>query len=110
MKSSRVKLAEGWVVLRVKKSMIVGLGNGQSHAYRCAQVFRRAGAGLVITYLDMKADLSVRPQAERLQSPIVMPRDGREPGQLEAAFLVSDAAPRLTGNTEYIAAGCHILG
>ena len=39
-----------------------------------------------ITYLNAKAEPYVRPLAEALQSPIIVPCDVREPGQLEALF------------------------
>jgi len=43
-------------------------------------------AELAITYLNAKAEPYVRPLAERLESPIIVPCDVREPGQLEAVF------------------------
>jgi enoyl-[acyl-carrier protein] reductase I len=69
-----------------KKGLIVGIANDHSIAYGCAEAFRRAGAELAITYLNSKAEPYVRPLAERLHSPIIMPCDVREPGQLEAVF------------------------
>ena len=45
-----------------------------------------AGAELAVTYLNAKAEPFVRPLAEGLGSPIVVPCDVREPGQLEGVF------------------------
>ncbi len=73
-----------------KKGLVVGI------AYGCADAFHRAGAELAVTYLNDKAEPYVRPLAERLQSPIIVPCDVREPGQLETVFSrISDAWGRL---------------
>lgn len=72
--------------LQGKKGLIVGIANAQSIAFGCAEAFRSAGAELAITYLSAKAEPFVRPLAERLASPIIMPCDVREAGQLEAVF------------------------
>jgi enoyl-[acyl-carrier protein] reductase I len=74
------------VSLQGKKGLIVGIANEHSIAFGCAEAFRRGGAELAITYLNAKAEPYVRPLAERLASPIVVPCDVREPGQLEAVF------------------------
>ena len=69
-----------------KKGLVVGIANDNSIAYGCANAFRDAGAELAITYLNAKAEPYVRPLAERLESPIIVPCDVREDGQLEAVF------------------------
>ena len=69
-----------------KKGLIVGIANDHSIAYGCAETLRAAGAELAATYLNAKAEPYVRPLAERLQCPIIVPCDVREPGQLEAVF------------------------
>jgi len=74
------------VLLQGKKGLIVGIANAASIAYGCAEVLRRAGAELAVTYLNAKAEPYVRPLAERLAAPIIVPCDVREPGQLEAVF------------------------
>ena len=72
--------------LKGKKGLIVGIANRNSIAYGCAEVLHGAGAELAVTYLNAKAEPFVRPLAEGLGSPIVVPCDVREPGQLEAVF------------------------
>jgi enoyl-[acyl-carrier protein] reductase I len=72
--------------LNGKKGLIVGIANGDSIAFGCAQAFRAAGAELAVTYLNAEADPYVRPLAERLGSPLIVPCDVREPGQLESVF------------------------
>jgi enoyl-[acyl-carrier protein] reductase I len=69
-----------------KRGLIVGIANANSIAYGCARAFHSAGAELAITYLDAKAEPYVRPLAEQLASPIIVPCDIREPGQLETVF------------------------
>lgn len=69
-----------------KKGLVIGIANEHSIAFGCAQSFRNAGADLAVTYLNAKAEPYVRPLAEALQSPIIVPCDVREPGQLEALF------------------------
>jgi enoyl-[acyl-carrier protein] reductase I len=69
-----------------KKGLVVGIANADSIAYGCATAFRAAGADLAITYLNAKAEPYVRPLAEKVGSPIIMPCDVREPGQLEGVF------------------------
>jgi len=72
--------------LHGKKGLIVGIANEHSIAFGCADAFHRVGAELAVTYLNAKAEPYVRPLAERLTSPIIVPCDVREGGQLEAVF------------------------
>lgn len=74
------------MILANKKGLVVGIANDNSIAYGCAMAFRAAGAELAITYLNDKAMPYVRPLAESLNSPIFVPCDVREEGQLEAVF------------------------
>ncbi|HTZ76900.1 MAG TPA: enoyl-ACP reductase FabI [Stellaceae bacterium] len=73
-------------MLNGKKGLIVGIANEHSIAYGCAKVLREAGAELAATYLNAKAELYVRPLAEKLACPIIVPCDVRVPGELEAVF------------------------
>ncbi|SHK21882.1 Enoyl-[acyl-carrier-protein] reductase [NADH] [Roseomonas rosea] len=74
------------VDLTGKRGLVVGIANEHSIAYGCARAFRDAGAELAVTYVNAKAELYVRPLAESLDTPIIVPCDVREPGQLEAVF------------------------
>jgi enoyl-[acyl-carrier protein] reductase I len=78
--------SEEYVLLKGKKGLIVGIANRNSIAYGRAEVLHGAGAELAVTYLNAKAEPFVRPLAEELGSPIVVPCDVREPGQLEGVF------------------------
>jgi enoyl-[acyl-carrier protein] reductase I len=72
--------------LAAKRGLVVGIANANSIAYGCAKVFHAAGVELALTYLNAKAEPYVRPLAEKLASPIILPCDVREPGQLDAVF------------------------
>jgi len=74
------------VNLEGKRGLVVGIANEHSIAFGCAKTFRALGAELAITYLNPKAEPYVRPLAEALTSPIIVPCDVREPGQLEVVF------------------------
>jgi enoyl-[acyl-carrier protein] reductase I len=63
-----------------KRGLVVGIANANSIAYGCAKAFHAAGAELALTYLNAKAEPYVRPLAEKLASPIILPCDVREPG------------------------------
>ncbi|MGH6818380.1 MAG: SDR family oxidoreductase, partial [Methylovirgula sp.] len=61
--------------LQGKKGLVAGIANEHSIAFGCAKAFRDAGADLAVTYLNAKADPYVRPLAEQLASPIIVPCD-----------------------------------
>jgi len=69
-----------------KKGLVVGIANDQSIAFGCAKHCRAYGAELAVTYLNDKSEKWVRPLAEGLDAPIIMPCDVREEGELEAVF------------------------
>lgn len=74
------------VDLTNKKGLVVGIANDKSIAYGCAKTFHAVGAELAVTYLNAKAEKYVRPLAEEVASPIIMPCSVQEPGQLESVF------------------------
>jgi enoyl-[acyl-carrier protein] reductase I len=69
-----------------KKGLILGVANEHSIAYGCARVFRSAGADLAITYASDKAEPYVRPLAQQLGAPLIMPCDVRDEAQMAALF------------------------
>jgi len=77
--------------LESKKGLILGIANEHSIAYGCARALHAAGAELAITYLNAKAEPYVRPLAEGLDSPLILPCDVTAPGQLEAVFAAIGA-------------------
>lgn len=72
--------------LRGKLGLVVGIANDHSIAYGCARAFHEGGADLAITYLNAKAEGYVRPLAEKLGAPIILPLDVEQQDQLEAVF------------------------
>ena len=76
----------GLLDLQGKKGLVIGIANDKSIAYGCARIFRQAGAELAITYLNAKAEPHVRPLAQDLQSPIILPCDVQDDSQLQAVF------------------------
>ena len=74
------------VELTGKRGLVVGIANAHSIANGCARAFRDAGAEFAVAYVNAKAEPYVRPLAESLDAPIMVPCDVREAGQLEAVF------------------------
>ena len=72
--------------LKGKKGLVVGIANENSIAFGCARQCQAYGAELAITYLNDKSERFVRPLAEELSAPIIMPCDVSGPGELEAVF------------------------
>jgi enoyl-[acyl-carrier protein] reductase I len=85
--------------LRGKRGLILGIANERSIAYGCARVMAACGAELAVTYLNADAEPHVRPLAEALRCPLVLPCDVREPGQLEAVF---DTVGRTWGGIDFV--------
>lgn len=73
-------------MLQGKKGLVVGIANEQSIAWGCTQAFKDAGAELAITYLNEKAEPYVRPLAEGVNAPIIMPLDVQNEEQMTALF------------------------
>lgn len=82
-----------------KKGLIIGIANEHSIAYGCATVLKSQGAECAITYLNEKAEKYVRPLAEKLDSPLVLPLDVEQPGQLAAVF---DAIDQQWGGLDFV--------
>lgn len=74
------------ITLEGKTGLVAGIANRHSIAYGCAKIFRELGAQLAITYLNEKAEPHVRPLAEALHSPLILPLDVRIEGQLKSVF------------------------
>ncbi|MBA4418617.1 MAG: enoyl-[acyl-carrier-protein] reductase FabI [Syntrophus sp. (in: bacteria)] len=97
--SSRVETGK---FLEGKKGLILGIANENSIAYGCAKSFNLLGAELAVTYLNEKAEGHVRPLAEGLKCPIIMPVDVEIEGQLEAVF---EKITQLWGRLDFVLHG-----
>lgn len=85
--------------LNGKRGVVIGIANRDSIAYGCAAAMRRAGAELAVTYLNDKAAAHVRPIADELESPLCLPLDIEQPGQLAALF---DALAARWGSLDFV--------
>lgn len=73
-------------LLSGKKGLVVGIANDKSIAWGCAKAFHAAGAELAVTYLNAKAEPYVRPLAEQIKAPIIMPLDVQDDAQAAGLF------------------------
>ena len=72
--------------LQGKKGLVVGIANGQSIAFGCARAFKLCGAELAITYMNERSEQYVKPLAQMVAAPILMPMDVEKEGEMEAVF------------------------
>jgi enoyl-[acyl-carrier protein] reductase I len=73
-------------LLQGKKGLIVGVANGHSIAWGIAQQAHEQGAELAFTYLNESLEKRVRPLAESLKSPLILPCDVNRDEDIEALF------------------------
>lgn len=73
-------------MLQGKKGLIIGIANEHSIAWGCAKAFHEAGAELAVTYQNEKALPHVKPLAEKVSAPILLPLDVRDDAQIQALF------------------------
>lgn len=85
--------------LHGKRGLVTGIANADSIAHGCARALRQQGAELAITYLNEKAAPHVRPLAEALESPLILPLDVEEPGAMAAVF---DAIAAQWGRLDFV--------
>lgn len=74
------------MLLENRKGLIVGLANTYSIAWAIAQEARAQGAELAFTYLNEAIEKRMRPLAESLQSPLILPCDVGSDEQIAALF------------------------
>ncbi len=68
------------------KGLVVGIANEHSIAWGCAEAFKAAGAELAVTYLNAKAEPHVRPLAQSLDAPLILPMDVEDDTEVAAVF------------------------
>lgn len=73
-------------ILAGKKALVCGVANEYSIAYGCARAFHELGAEVAISYANEKTRTYVEPLAQQMQSPIFMPLDVSDDGQMDALF------------------------
>lgn len=72
--------------LEGRTGIVTGLANENSIAFGCARALHAAGADLILSYGNPKAEPHVRPLAEQLGNPPLILCDVREHDQLKALF------------------------
>lgn len=86
-------------LLNGKKGVVIGIANDKSIAWGCAKIFHREGAKQAVTYLNAKAEPFVRPLAQDIAAPIILPLDVRDAGQMDALF---DAISAQWGELDFL--------
>ena len=82
-----------------KKGLILGVANERSLAWGIAQAVAEAGATLALTYQGEALEKRVRPLAERLDAPLVLPADVTDPASLDRLF---DEVGEAFGNLDFL--------
>ncbi len=85
--------------LQGKKGIIFGVANDKSIAFGCADVLRKLGAELCLTYLNEKAKPHVEPLAEHLGAKLFLPCNVAQPGELESVF---DSVQKEWGDIDFL--------
>ncbi len=78
--------------LKDKKGLIFGVANSHSIAWAIAQEASAQGATLGFTYLNEALERRVRPLAESLEAPLILPCDVGDDAQIDAVFEAVDNA------------------
>jgi enoyl-[acyl-carrier protein] reductase I len=73
-------------LLSGKKAMIFGVANERSIAWGIAQALHREGAELGFTFLGEALEKRVRPLAESVKSPLILPCDAGKDDQIAAVY------------------------
>ena len=70
-------------LLEQKRGLVVGVANAHSIAWGISQACHQHGAELAFTYLNESLEKRVRPLAESLNSPLILPCDVSQDDHLE---------------------------
>ena len=78
------------MLLKDKKGLIFGVANGHSIAWAIAQEAAQQGATLGFTFLNEALERRVRPLAESVNSPLIVPCDAGNDEELDKVFQSVD--------------------
>ena len=78
------------MLLKDKKGLIFGVANGHSIAWAIAQEAAQQGATLGFTFLNEALERRVRPLAESVNSPLIVPCDAGNDEELDKVFQAVD--------------------
>lgn len=73
-------------LMQGKKGLIMGIANDRSLAWGIAKAVRAHGAEIAVTYQGEALLKRVRPLAEQVGSPLLLPADVTDPDSLDALF------------------------
>jgi enoyl-[acyl-carrier protein] reductase I len=73
-----------------KRGLIMGIANERSLAWGIARAVAAHGAELAVTYQGDALDKRVRPLAEQVGAPLVLPADVTDPASLDQLFATLD--------------------
>jgi enoyl-[acyl-carrier protein] reductase I len=76
--------------LKDRIGLVVGVANKRSIAWAIAQAAASAGARLVVTYQGERLEENVRELSESLVSPLILPCDVTDDGQIDSLFATID--------------------
>jgi enoyl-[acyl-carrier protein] reductase I len=99
VESDESALPTGYDLLAGKKGLIVGVANERSIAWGIARRAAAAGASLAFTYQGEALERRVRPLAESVRSPLVLPLDVTDDAMVDSAF---DRVTREFGSLDFL--------
>ena len=79
-------MTERGAIMAGRRGLVMGVANERSIAWGIAAALAAEGAELAFTYQGDALGKRVRPLAESVDSPIVLPCDVEDEGSLEAVF------------------------
>jgi enoyl-[acyl-carrier protein] reductase I len=79
-------MSEALPLMAGRKGLIMGIANERSLAWGIAKAVAAHGAELAVTYQGDALGKRVRPLAEQLRAPLVMPADVTDPASLDELF------------------------
>jgi enoyl-[acyl-carrier protein] reductase I len=85
-RSEQVLMAETPSLLAGKTGLVMGIANERSLAWGIARTAALHGARLAVTFQGEALEKRVRPLAEKLGAPLVLPADVTDPASLDALF------------------------
>ena len=79
-------MGEQQLLMRGKKGLVMGVANDRSIAWGIAQALSAHGATLAFTYQGEALEKRVRPLAQSVNAPLVLPCDVTDSGSVEKVF------------------------
>ncbi len=81
-----LRMGEQQLLMHGKKGLVMGVANDRSIAWGIAQALSAHGAALAFTYQGEALEKRVRPLAQSVNAPLVLPCDVTDSGSVEKVF------------------------